>query len=131
MLLLPEVLGGQGERMIKKDDVAESAGQTYWQEAEARAVIETWQQSGETLAAFARRRGLNRRRLVRWVSRLRAGESKAMRFHPVQVRERASGPGTAAIEIDLGSSRRIRVTPGFAAEDLRRVLAVLQEVTPC
>ena len=86
MLLLPEVLGGQGERVIKKDDVAESAGQTLWQEAEARAVIETWQQSGETLAAFARRRGLNRRRLVRWVSRLRAGESKAMRFHPGPVR---------------------------------------------
>ncbi len=119
--------------MLKKDDVTEgTACGTYWHEAEARTVIETWRQSGETLAAFARRRGLNRRRLVRWVSRLRTSEPEPMQFHPVRVTgEDASGRRAAAIEIDLGPSRRVRVTPGFVTEDLRRVLAVLEEVTPC
>jgi hypothetical protein len=45
--------------------------------------------------------------------------------------EDTSGRQGASIEIDLGSSRRVRVSPGFATEDLRRVLAVLEEVTPC
>jgi hypothetical protein len=119
--------------MLKKDAVTEgTACGTYWHEADARAVIETWRQSGETLAAFARRRGLNRRRLVRWVSRLRASEPAPMQFHPVRVTgEDTSGRRAAAIEIDLGPRRRVRVTPGFATEDLRRVLAVLEEVTPC
>ena len=54
-----------------------------------------------------------------------------MQFHPVQVRAGGSGPGAAAIEIDLGAHGCIRVSPGFAAEDLRRVLAVLDEVTSC
>jgi hypothetical protein len=118
--------------MTKKDEAPEGAGRTYWHEAEARAVIETWRQSGDTLAGFARRRGLNRQRLVRWVSRLRASEPAPLQFHPVRVTgEDTSGRQGASIEIDLGSSRRVRVSPGFATEDLRRVLAVLEEVTPC
>jgi hypothetical protein len=32
------------------------------------------------------------------------------------------------IEMDLGHGPRVRVAPGFAAEDLRRVLTVLEEV---
>ena len=117
--------------MVKTDDLKEGSGRTYWNEAKARGIIDAWQQSGETLAAFARRLGVNHKRLRWWASRLRARESKAMQFHPVQVRARASGPGTAAIEIDLGAHRCIRLSPGFAAEDLRRVLAALDEVTPC
>jgi len=118
--------------MTKKDEGPERASRAYWHEAEARAVIETWRQSGETLAGFARRRSLNRRRLVRWVSRLRASERESVQFHPVRVTgEDTSGWQGASIEIDLGSSRRVRVSPGFATEDLRRVLAVLEQVTPC
>jgi hypothetical protein len=118
--------------MTKKNEAPERAGRTYWHEAEARAIIETWRQSGETLAAFARRRSLNRRRLVRWVSRLRASDPGPVQFHPVRVTgEETRGPRAASIEIEFGASRRVRVSPGFATEDLRRVLAVLEEVVAC
>lgn len=117
--------------MIKKEAVA-NAGRTYWHEAEARRVIQRWQQSGEPLAAFARRRGLNRRRLVRWVSRLRESPPTAVQFHPVRITGRDASAGRAAtIEIDCGTRHRVRVSPGFAAEDLRHVLAVLEAVRPC
>ena len=108
----------------------EGTGRRYWHEPEARAIINTWRKSGETLAAFARHRSLNRRRLVRWVSRLRVSAPQAMTFHPVRVTGTSEG-GTASIEIDLGSSRRVRLSPGFATEDLRRVLTVLAEVPSC
>ena len=33
----------------KKDDLTEKAGRLYWHEADARVIIEAWQQSGENL----------------------------------------------------------------------------------
>jgi hypothetical protein len=129
MLLLPEIWARE-EHMTKSRE--EGTGRHYWHEPEARAIITTWHQSGETLAAFARNRGLNRRRLVRWVARLRASEPQMMAFHPVRVTGEATIRGGAAcIEIDFGLSRRVRLSPGFAAEDLRRVLTVLAEVPSC
>lgn len=55
-----------------------------------------------------------------------------MSLHPVRVaRDDASSRRAASIEIELGDGRRIRVAPGVEAEDLRRVLAVLDERAPC
>ena len=121
--------------MVKQDDLTERAGRVYWHEADAQVIIEAWQHSGETVAGFARRLGVNPKRLVRWLSRLRRPEPGAIRFHPVRVTRadaRAeSGQREASIEIDLGGGRRLRVAAGFAAEDLRRVLAVLEEAAGC
>jgi len=118
--------------MINRDDLRQRTGQSYWNESKARRVIEAWQRSGETLAGFARRRGVNRRRLVRWVSRLRTSEREPIPFHPVRVTGGdTTGRHAASVEIDLGPSRRVRVFPGWATEDLRRVLTVLAEVTSC
>jgi hypothetical protein len=51
-----------------------------------------------------------------------------MRFHPVQVAaEGAARHDGSAIEIELGGGRRVRVSPGFDVEDLRRVMVVLEE----
>jgi transposase-like protein len=41
----------------------------YWRESTARVMADAWRGSGETVAAFARRHGVNRRRLARWVRR--------------------------------------------------------------
>jgi hypothetical protein len=47
----------------------------YWSEAEGRAVIEAWRRSGESRAGFARRHGLQTKRLKYWAGRLsRAAE---------------------------------------------------------
>jgi transposase-like protein len=42
----------------------------YWSEAEGRAVIEAWRRSGESRSAFARRHGLQTKRLKYWAGRL-------------------------------------------------------------
>ena len=122
--------------MSTKDRVAEMARRPYWREVDAQVIVGAWQASDETLARFAQRHGVDRGRLSRWALRLRSGEAAPVRFHPVRV----AGDGAAtdrsgvpiAIEVQAGRPVRVvRVAPGFAADDLRRVLAVLDERAPC
>ena len=49
--------------MVNKHDLTERAGRAYWREADARVIVEAWEQSGETGAAFARRLGVHPQRL--------------------------------------------------------------------
>jgi hypothetical protein len=42
----------------------------YWSEAEGRAVIEAWRRSGEPAPVFARRHGLQSKRIKYWAGRL-------------------------------------------------------------
>ncbi len=118
--------------MSRKIAIAEVAGRSYWREAEARVMVKAWQGSGSRLSRFARRHGVDPRRLSRWASRLEGSELSTMRFHPVRLAERGGGqPDGRVIEIDLGGGRCVRVPCGFEAEDLRRVLAVLAEAARC
>ena len=98
----------------------------YWREPDARVVVEGWRRSGERLASFAQRYGIHPSRLSRWAERL-GEDAAAIRFYPVRLveGEHLQGQGCEPIEIVLGESCRVRVPAGFAAEDLRRVLAVL------
>ncbi len=116
---------------MNKLDLRERAGRSYWREADARVIVEAWQQSGETGVEFARRLGVHPRRLWWWASRLGRPEPTAVRFHPVRVASADTSRREVWIEMDLGNGPRVRVAPGFAAEDLRRVLTVLKEVTSC
>lgn len=115
--------------MSKRLDFREIAGRRYWRETEARAIVEAWRQSGDPLPRFAKRHGIGRERIRRWASRLKKKSPTApVRFFPVRL---CKGPGDSdsgsPIEIELGNGRRVRVAPGFAVEDLRRVLAALEE----
>jgi hypothetical protein len=72
------------------------------------------------------------RRLSRWASRLEGSEVSAMRFHPVRLAAGGGGqPDARTIEIELGGGQCVRVPCGFEAEDLRRVLAVLEQAARC
>jgi hypothetical protein len=118
----------------KSCEVRQTAKRGYWREADARVLIEAWRSSGEPLTRFARRHGVRRRRLARWLSRLERAGSRQLNFVPVRVvaPESALGNGVgAAIEIQLARGVRVRVPGGFAPEDLRSVLSVLAESTPC
>ena len=122
--------------MSTKDRIAEVASRPYWREADARMIVEAWQESDETLARFAQRHGVHRGRLSRWALRLGSREPTPVRFHPVRVAGDgvAGRRGGAPIEIEVGAGRHgrvVRVVPGFAADDLRRVLAVLDEGPTC
>lgn len=48
------------------------ASQETWTEDEARLALEDWQQSGDTIAGFARRYGVPAWRLYHWRKRLAA-----------------------------------------------------------
>jgi|SRR3990172_284996 len=109
--------------------VAESTGR-HWREADARAVIEAWQESGQSIARYARSRNIHPERLARWERKLRRPGTESITFHPVRVTrgaQRDDAENAARIEVVLGHERRIRVPHGFVPQDLRAVLAVLEE----
>lgn len=111
--------------------MADLAGRSYWREADARRIVDAWRQSGEPVSRFAGRLGIDPRRVSRWASRLASPRAEAVRFLPVRVAAEGAEGRPASIEIEWGHGRRVRVAPGFATDDLRRVLAVLDEPRPC
>jgi hypothetical protein len=120
--------------MATRGEVRRLAGQRYWRVSAARVVVEAWRHSGEPLAGFARRHGIPRQRLQRWVRRL-GGPHRSVRFHRVRLVERGltqTAPAVGApIEVEWASGRLIRVMPGFAVDDLARVLEVLEARDRC
>ena len=112
----------------KAGAIAEVAGRRHWRKDDARVLIDAWRRSGQTVTAFARTHNIHPERLARWHRLLRTEPQEAVRFHPVEVRTAQWGSDESAgkIELVLGDGRSIRVPRGFDAEDLRRVLAVME-----
>ena len=84
-------------------------------------------ESGETVEAFCRERGLATSQFYTWRKRLRG--AIAERFLEVQVAQAAARPAPSqrgAIEIRLGEGRCVLVEPGFDADHLRAVVAALE-----
>ena len=118
--------------MARKADVRQVVDRVYWREADARILVDAWRKSGETLSGFARRQGVERKRLARWVRRLQGAAGGPLRFHPVRLVGGLAETGSGVpIDIELAGGQRVRVTHGFQTEDLRRVLAVLAEAARC
>lgn len=81
--------------------------------------------SGQTVTAFCRERGLCRPYFFAWKKRLQ--ESAATEFLEVQVKEPArSASNDAGVEILLKNGRSLVVRPGFDAEHVRALLAVVE-----
>lgn len=115
---------------MRSDPIASVAGRPYWREHDARLIVDAWRISGEPLSRFAPRHGVDPKRLARWANRLKRSESPPLQFHPVRITQ-ADAPGTGTIEIQLHDGPTVRVGRGFQTEDLRRVLAVLEERATC
>ena len=96
-----------------------------WKESEGQLVVTAWKQSGKPMTVFAREHGLVVQRLSRWVARLGRSSNGRVRFHRVQLVGGLRGT-SAAIEVALVDGRRVVVPEGFAAEELERVLGVLE-----
>lgn len=128
---------------VSAKGLAAAAGKRYWREAEARQVIQAWEESGQALSRFAAGHGLKAARVARWASRLgkravgRRGRVSAgagalkLRFHPVALIGNALAVEPSAIEVVLLDGRRVRVPSGVASEDLDCVLGVLEERSRC
>ena len=100
----------------------------YWRADDAATVLAAAAASGLSVAAFAARHGLRPQRLERWQRQLAAEQPVAETFVEVTlppVTRRAAG----GFEIVLRAGRIVRVSAGFDAEELRRLLAVVDEAS--
>jgi hypothetical protein len=90
-------------------------------------LISEQSQSGQTVEAFCRERGLTTSQFYTWRKRLRG--SAAQQFLEVQVVKAAARPfpvNRAGIEIRLAEGRCVLVEPGFDPNHLRAVVAALE-----
>lgn len=119
--------------MSKPRSIRRIIEKVYWREADARLVLESWRESGESLRAFARRHGVQRARLSRWRARLDSSTDVASE-HAAPVAFRAvrltggisSDADRAPIEIELGCGALVRLARGVDPGDLRAVLSALE-----
>lgn len=97
--------------------------------------IRKWQRSGMDAESFAAREGLKPERLRWWRWQLGLGprakrSSEPPRFVEVVLpgvaEEKSGAPEGSELEVLIGK-RRVLVRPGFDAQSLRQVLAVLEE----
>lgn len=95
--------------------------------AKWRGLVSEQTASGQSVAAFCRERGLRDWQFYDWKKRVR--EAEAVEFVSVAVAAPAETSPMAAgkpIEVRLGQSRSLMVEPGFDADHLRALLAVLE-----
>ena len=94
-----------------------------------RGVVSEQSQSGQTVAAFCRDRGIRASQFYDWKKRIREGE--AAKFVEVKVKksseQRKPAPERSpAITIRLNRGRSLLVEPGFDASHLHALLVVLE-----
>ena len=109
-----------------------------WTAPTAEAMLAAAKRSGLTLCGFARRQGVDARRLYWWRHRLRAaGTAPELTFEelPQEAKgspaARAEAPVVERFEIVLRGGRVVRVGASFDGEALRRLLAIAEEEPPC
>ena len=97
--------------------------------AQARELLPELEESGLSVAEFARQRNVDHVPLynARRATRVAASKASREKFARVTVhdRETASAIGGSAIEIELPNRYRLRVPAGFDEVNLRRVLTVI------
>lgn len=101
-------------------------------ERQWRRWIDQWRASGLSVQAFCALHDLAPARFYHWRRVLeRRAADQAAAFVPVHVVADAEPAQASALEVVLADGRAVRVTPGFDAATLRRLLAVLEGEGPC
>ena len=112
--------------MARQHDRPQSSDkEQFW-----RDMLLLWQTSGQTIRAFCQAQRLSEPSFYAWRRRIFAQRE---RQQPAFVPVRVTPTPTASIPIELvlGGGRVVRVPPGFDADTLRNLLAVLEEVPSC
>jgi len=95
-------------------------------------VLDAFQESGLSMAAFAAETGIGAWRLRGWQRKLGLGQDggDSVRFLPVRVRGAAPAPqmAGAALEDTTQSGFHVRTEGGFAIEDLVRLIGRLERL---
>ena len=115
--------------MARNEGWKRAARSRYWREEDARSIIAAWRRSGDSLPGFCRANGLAAVRVSRWLARLDGPEP--VQFHPVRLTHEPAAAAPADIEVDLPGGITVRLPPGFAVEDLRRILGALGPGAGC
>jgi hypothetical protein len=89
---------------------------------EVRRLLQSRERRGLTYRELAEESGVSVHTLSWWAWKLRQEEREKVAFVELGVAEEARGAG---IEVELSSGHRLHVCPGFDADTLRRVVAVL------
>jgi hypothetical protein len=96
-------------------------GPLPWTDAQARRVVDAWEASGVSVSAFARRSGLQAKRVERWCKRLGVGgkpaksvahaleETSGPTFLPVTVRAASVPSAGAAVTVCTRDGIRVEV----------------------
>jgi transposase-like protein len=100
-----------------------------WREEDAATVLAALDASGQSVAEFAERHGLDMQRLHFWRRRLctarRPSKGRAPRF--VEVLPRSSGH----VEVVLRSGRTLRAAVWIDSVELRRLVEALEQDDAC
>ncbi|SRR6266403_178512 len=97
-----------------------------------RRQVRRWRGSGLSVRAFCAEQGLSEPSFYVWRRRLTEREAAAVQFVPLtvtpEVRTATGADGSAgALELVLGSGRRLRIGSGFDGLTLARLLVLLEE----
>jgi transposase-like protein len=109
-------------RRSAESGFSELRGSRPWSEDEARRVIDAWRESGETVAAFARREGLIAQRVYWWRGRLAGGPVPAASLLPVVVR---ATPAARASSVAVWTREGHRIEVAELDEASARWVAML------
>lgn len=100
-------------------------------EQQWRRWIQNWRYSGLSVRAFCARHGLTPANFYAWRRELQRRNAAPPAFVPVCVVPDHGSARDGRVEVVLRGGRAVRVGPGFDAETLRQLLAVLEEERPC
>jgi hypothetical protein len=95
-----------------------------WTEEDARFVLDHWRQSGDSLAEFARKRGLCAARLYWWRKRLGERSTTLISLVPAQVTGEVGASGGLGVVVRLPSGVSMELgdaSPTWVAELIREL----------
>lgn len=119
----------------QRDQRQPSAQEQFW-----RDMLLLWRDSGQSVRAFCATQGLSEPSFYAWRRTLAQRQQQLPAFVPLRVMPTPTAPPTPTtappvesgpLELVLGRGRVVRVTPGFDADTLRHLLAVLEEGPSC
>jgi len=95
-------------------------------EVAARRLLAESQRPGSSLAAVARHHGLNYSTLHSWKRKLTGAARRTAETKPSFAEVKVTAGPAAVLELQTPQGFTLRLAPGFAAEDLRRILESLR-----
>ena len=102
----------------RTEEITDIIRKRRWSEAEARLVVSASPARGKSVLSLAREYGLQPSRIGRWSGRLQEESTAGRRFHPVRrVEPEPLDPRPGSMEGVLLQGRRVRIPPGWVAED--------------